>query len=129
MAKLESETKFLLDGLNRTIDRTSLFISISGDRTEQTKEGRKKRQMEEDVFEASESSDSDLEISEGLHRDFEKSSQWGKSLQMLKKMGWKEGEGLGRKQKGMVQQPDLQDIQLVFNFSARVALYCIVRSF
>lgn len=75
----------------------------SGDRTEQTKEGRKKRQMEEDVFEASESSDSDLEISEGLHRDFEKSSQWGKSLQMLKKMGWKEGEGLGRKQKGLVQ--------------------------
>ena len=59
--------------------------------------------MEEDVFEASESSDSDLEISEGLHRDFEKSSRWGKSLQMLKKMGWKEGEGLGRKQKGMVQ--------------------------
>ena len=57
------------------------------------------RQMGEDVFEASESSDSDLEISEGLHRDFEKSSQWGKSLQMLKKMGWKEGEGLGRKQK------------------------------
>ena len=42
--------------------------------------------MEEDVFEASESSDSDLEISEGLHRDFEKSSRWGKSLQMLKKM-------------------------------------------
>ena len=59
--------------------------------------------MEQDVFEASESSDSDLEISEGLHRDFEKSSQWGKSLQMLKKMGWKEGEGLGRKQKGKVQ--------------------------
>ena len=59
--------------------------------------------MKEDVFEASESSDSDLEVSEGLHRDFEKSSQWGKSLQMLKKMGWKEGEGLGRKQKGMVQ--------------------------
>ena len=78
-------------------------MKISGDRTEQTKEGRKKRQMEQDVFEASESSDSDLEISEGLHRDFEKSSQWGKSLQMLKKMGWKEGEGLGRKQKGKVQ--------------------------
>ena len=75
----------------------------SGERTEQTKEGRKKRQMEEDVYEASESSDSDIEISEGLHRDFEKSSQWGKSLQMLKKMGWKEGEGLGRKQKGQVQ--------------------------
>ena len=77
----------------------------------------------ESVQKESSESDSDLEISEGLHRDFEKSSQWGKSLQMLKKMGWKEGEGLGRKQKGMVQQPDLQDIQLIFNFSARAALY------
>lgn len=95
------------------LEKTGMVsFKSAGDRTEQTKEGRKKRQMEEDVFEASESSDSDLEISEGLHRDFEKSSQWGKSLQMLKKMGWKEGEGLGRKQKGMVQQPDLQDIQL-----------------
>lgn len=75
----------------------------AGDRTEQTEEGRKKRKLQEDVFivedKAIDSSE-EMEIKEGLHKDFSKSKTWGSSHKMMEKMGWKPGEGLGKSGSG-----------------------------
>lgn len=78
----------------------------AGDRTEQTKEHILKRQKEQklnqDCFVEESESDEEIEMTELPHKDFQQTQKWGPARKMLEKMGWKEGEGLGRKRNGVL---------------------------
>ena len=87
---------------------------FAGDRTDQTKEGLKKRrqtELEKNDCYINSDSDSDIEISEGLHKDFEKSKkQMPNGYKMMQKMGYVPGKGLGKNSTGNLN-PVIPDSQ------------------
>ena len=83
---------------------SSNFYS-AGDRTEQTKEHIIKRareqQQNQDCYVEEEDEEEEIEIKELPHKDFNATKKW-KGRALLERMGWKEGEGLGRKKEGVL---------------------------